>query len=163
MQFRLWRGWKQILRAAFLWRRYAKNCSADVKRGASERPEAMYQVILTAESLDDLERIELFITRKASAATAERYVESIRQFCETLRYAPHRGQQRSHLRQELRSIGFKRRSPFRFLFQNRIERCASQEFGMAAIKGIANEDTSTPGKDRLRGAVVFLRLNCGSW
>jgi len=40
----------------------------------------MYRVILTRKSLDDLERIEDFITLKSSAAIAQRYVSSIRRF-----------------------------------------------------------------------------------
>jgi plasmid stabilization system protein ParE len=74
----------------------------------------MYRVILTSKSLDDLERIEGFIAMKSSAATAQRYVSSIRRFCETLRIAPHRGEPRAHLRKGLRSIGFKKRVSISF-------------------------------------------------
>jgi plasmid stabilization system protein ParE len=69
----------------------------------------MYRVILTEKSLDDLERIERFIAIKSSEAIAQRYVTSIRRFCETLQIAPHRGEQRKHLRKGLRSIGFRKR------------------------------------------------------
>ena len=74
----------------------------------------MYRVILTSKSLDDLERIETFIAMKSSAAIAQRYVSSIRRFCETLRIAPRRGEPRPHLRKGLRSIGFKKRVSISF-------------------------------------------------
>lgn len=69
----------------------------------------MYRLIFTPESRRDLKSLKRYIKRESSLSIATNYVLSLQRFCETLQYAPHRGEERPHMQPGLRTIGFKRR------------------------------------------------------
>ncbi|MFH1793891.1 MAG: type II toxin-antitoxin system RelE/ParE family toxin [Pseudomonadota bacterium] len=68
-----------------------------------------YWIRMKAEALADLEGIEDYLSRNASAFRAEQYLGRIRVFLEGLRTFPERGSVRHDIRPGLRVIGFERR------------------------------------------------------
>ena len=68
-----------------------------------------YTIHYSPEARADLKELHDYITFHATAHTAAKYIRRIRAFCRELTIAPHRGENRNHLRPGLRSIGFEDR------------------------------------------------------
>ncbi len=78
----------------------------------------MFEVRFSPRSKHDLSSIERYIQR-SSFAIAERYVTAIVHFCLALGSAPHRGEERPHLRPGLRTTGYKDRISILFSISDR--------------------------------------------
>lgn len=74
-------------------------------------------VIYAPEAGGDLDRIYDIIAEASSAATANRYDQRIRAFCERLEYGSERGTRCDDVRPELRVIGFERRVTVAFIVE----------------------------------------------
>lgn len=67
-----------------------------------------YQVILTPEALDQLRAIERYIAMASGyPMIAERYVDALTSFCESLAMFPQRGTQRDDIRPGLRLVPYR--------------------------------------------------------
>jgi toxin ParE1/3/4 len=67
------------------------------------------RVIFGRRALEDLREIGVWITARANAQVAERYLNRLRFYCERFDAFPERGTRRDELRPGLRTIGFERR------------------------------------------------------
>jgi toxin ParE1/3/4 len=68
-----------------------------------------HTVVLSPDSVLDLQLIYDWLEAEAGDAIAANYIKRIRAFIQKLEFAPMRGQNYEHLRKGLRSIGFERR------------------------------------------------------
>lgn len=66
-------------------------------------------VHFTPEAREQLDELENHIAGEGSPIVAARYVDSIVDYCESLRTFPHRGTRRDDLRPGLRTLGYRRR------------------------------------------------------
>jgi toxin ParE1/3/4 len=67
------------------------------------------RVVFSLEAQEQLAELYSYIAEVASAGIAERYTESIVNFCESLRTFPERGTMRDDVRQGLRITNYKKR------------------------------------------------------
>ena len=74
-------------------------------------------LIYTEEAGADLDWIYDTIASASSPATASRYEQRIRAFCEGLEFASERGTQRDEVRPGLRAIGFQKRVTVAFIVE----------------------------------------------
>ena len=68
-----------------------------------------YEVIFTPEANRHLAKLYEFIEGELSPETAQRFTNSIVDYCNGFSTFPHRGTQRDDLRHGLRIVGFRRR------------------------------------------------------
>jgi plasmid stabilization system protein ParE len=73
-----------------------------------------YTVAFSGPAEDDLFAIYDYITERAGAAIALRFVESIEAYCIGFATMPERGTRRNDLRAGLRTVGFRRRATILF-------------------------------------------------
>lgn len=73
-----------------------------------------HRVIFSPESEEQLTNIYRFIMAATSPQTAERYTDSIIDYCESLKTFPHRGTKRDDIRQGLRITNYKRNTVIAF-------------------------------------------------
>jgi len=87
---------------------------------------ASYQVILSPEAWEHLERLYEYIADEASPSIAKRFTDDILDYCNGFDLFPKRGIERDDIRQGLRFVGFRRRVTIAFgIGQNVVEIVAS--------------------------------------
>jgi len=75
---------------------------------------ASYQVILSPEAWEHLERIYEYIADEASPAVAKQFADDILDYCHGFDLFPERGVRRDDIRPGLRFVGFRRRVTIAF-------------------------------------------------
>ena len=73
-----------------------------------------FTVVFSRRAEDDLFAIYDYIAERAGAATAFRFIEAIEAYCRGFEHMPERGTKRDDLRQQLRTVGFRRRATILF-------------------------------------------------
>ena len=73
-----------------------------------------YQVVFSPEALEQLASLYRYIAAAASPNTAQRYTDSIVEYCETLHTFPLHGSKRDDIRPGLRVTNYKGRSVIAF-------------------------------------------------
>ncbi|MEO7028484.1 MAG: type II toxin-antitoxin system RelE/ParE family toxin [Acidobacteriaceae bacterium] len=69
----------------------------------------VYRVVFDRNSRRDLRDIRRYIARESSPRIARQYIDRLTAFAHGLSLAPHRGERRTGLQPEFRTIGFKGR------------------------------------------------------
>ena len=69
----------------------------------------LYTVVFTPEAESQLAELYSYIAQAASPDVAQRYLEAIVTYCESLQSFPHRGSQRDDIRPGLRVTNYKGR------------------------------------------------------
>lgn len=74
-----------------------------------------HRVVYSPDALDQLASLRKYIAGESNAKIADRYIDSIIAYCETLSTFPRRGTRRDDLFPGLRTVGFERRATIAFL------------------------------------------------
>ncbi|MDR6289040.1 MULTISPECIES: type II toxin-antitoxin system RelE/ParE family toxin [Inquilinus] len=77
-----------------------------------------FRVLYSAQAVDQLEALYLYIAEDTGPDRAAGYVDAIADYCDGLETFPHRGQRRDGIRPGLRLIGFRRRVTIAFTVED---------------------------------------------
>ena len=80
----------------------------------------LYTVVFTPEAESQLTELYRYIAQAASPDVAQRYLEAIVTYCESLQSFPHRGSQRDDIRPGLRVTNYKGRCVVAFAVTDKL-------------------------------------------
>jgi plasmid stabilization system protein ParE len=92
-----------------------------------------YRVVFSLEAEEQLVALYRYIADAASSEIAERYTESIVNYCDSLKTAPHRGKMRDDIRPGLRVTNYKKRTLIAYAVD---ENLLDKHEGLVSILGV---------------------------